>query len=146
MGEALIQFRTNKLLESVKSEQSRQLEWLKAEQGRELERLRAEQSRELERLKEQLSHLGDRGRRSNQMEFVAIENGVEGLCKSMANRRVIRALFFRRSRQLRLTKACLKGLVSKRKDRPYRAGRSKDWVKVKNRSHDAFDRVKDSFS
>ena len=27
----------------------------------------------------------------------------------------------------------LEGLVSKRADRPYRAGRSKDWVKVKNR-------------
>jgi len=25
----------------------------------------------------------------------------------------------------------LKGVVSKRADRPYRAGRSKDWVKVK---------------
>jgi bifunctional non-homologous end joining protein LigD len=46
-------------------------------------------------------------------------------------------------------KACefgLEGLVSKRKDRPYRAGRSKDWIKVKNRSHQAFDRVQDSFS
>jgi bifunctional non-homologous end joining protein LigD len=40
----------------------------------------------------------------------------------------------------------LEGLVSKRRDRPYRGGPSKDWVKVKNRSHDAFDRVKDSFS
>jgi ATP-dependent DNA ligase len=27
----------------------------------------------------------------------------------------------------------LEGMVSKRKDRPYRAGRSKDWVKMKNR-------------
>jgi hypothetical protein len=62
LGEALIQFRTNKLLEGFKSEQSR-----------ELERLKAEQSRELERLKEQLNHLGDRGRRSNEMEFVAIQ-------------------------------------------------------------------------
>ena len=37
-------------------------------------------------------------------------------------------------------KACefgLEGLVSKRSDRPYRGGRSKDWVKVKNRSHPA---------
>ena len=31
----------------------------------------------------------------------------------------------------------LEGLVSKRADRPYRAGRSKDWVKVKNRCSDA---------
>jgi ATP-dependent DNA ligase len=35
----------------------------------------------------------------------------------------------------------LEGLVSKRRDRPYRGGRSKDWVKVKNRSHPAMDRV-----
>jgi hypothetical protein len=27
----------------------------------------------------------------------------------------------------------LEGLVSKRRDRPYRAGRSHDWIKVKNR-------------
>jgi bifunctional non-homologous end joining protein LigD len=34
-------------------------------------------------------------------------------------------------------KACefgLEGLVSKRSDRPYRGGRSKDWIKVKNRT------------
>jgi bifunctional non-homologous end joining protein LigD len=46
-------------------------------------------------------------------------------------------------------KACefgLEGLVSKRADRPYRVGRSKDWVKVKNRTHPAIERVKDSFS
>jgi len=42
-------------------------------------------------------------------------------------------------------KACefgLEGLVSKRADRPYRAGRSPDWVKVKNRKHPAMHRVK----
>jgi ATP-dependent DNA ligase len=39
----------------------------------------------------------------------------------------------------------LEGLVSKRSDRPYRAGRSKDWIKVKNRQHHAFDRVAESF-
>jgi len=38
----------------------------------------------------------------------------------------------------------LEGLVSKRRDRPYRAGRSPDWVKVKNRSHPAIQRVKDA--
>jgi ATP-dependent DNA ligase len=45
-------------------------------------------------------------------------------------------------------KACefgLEGIVSKRSDRPYRAGRSKDWVKVKNRTHPAMDRVMDHF-
>src|SRR5271166_2483095 len=45
-------------------------------------------------------------------------------------------------------KACefgLEGLVSKRRDRPYRAGRSKDWVKIKNRSHPAMERVMEAF-
>jgi len=43
-------------------------------------------------------------------------------------------------------KACefgLEGLVSKRRDRPYQAGRSKHWVKVKNRNHPAMQRVLD---
>ena len=35
----------------------------------------------------------------------------------------------------------LEGLVSKHKDRPYRAGRSPHWVKVKNRKHPAMERV-----
>lgn len=35
----------------------------------------------------------------------------------------------------------LEGLVSKRGDRPYRGGRSKDWIKIKNRTHNAFDRL-----
>jgi ATP-dependent DNA ligase len=34
----------------------------------------------------------------------------------------------------------LEGLVSKRRDRPYQAGRSKHWVKVKNRKHPAMER------
>ncbi|MBR0755634.1 DNA ligase [Bradyrhizobium jicamae] len=34
----------------------------------------------------------------------------------------------------------LEGMVSKRRDRPYRAGRSKDWIKVKNRKHPAMGR------
>ena len=37
----------------------------------------------------------------------------------------------------------LEGLVSKRRDRPYQAGRSRDWVKVKNRKHPAMNRVMD---
>jgi ATP-dependent DNA ligase len=40
----------------------------------------------------------------------------------------------------------LEGLVSKRRDRPYRAGRSPDWVKVKNRTHPAIERVKEAFA
>jgi ATP-dependent DNA ligase len=36
----------------------------------------------------------------------------------------------------------LEGMVSKRADRRYRAGRSKDWIKVKNRRHPAMSRVK----
>jgi bifunctional non-homologous end joining protein LigD len=43
-------------------------------------------------------------------------------------------------------KFSLEGLVSKRRDRPYRAGRSPDWIKVKNRSHPAMERVKEAFS
>ena len=39
----------------------------------------------------------------------------------------------------------LEGLVSKRADRPYRGGRSKDWIKVKNRKHPSIERVKESF-
>jgi bifunctional non-homologous end joining protein LigD len=40
----------------------------------------------------------------------------------------------------------LEGLVSKRRDRPYQAGRSKHWVKVKNRKHPAMSRVMESFA
>jgi ATP-dependent DNA ligase len=40
----------------------------------------------------------------------------------------------------------LEGLVSKRRDRPYRAGRSPHWIKVKNQTHPAMSRVKDSFA
>jgi bifunctional non-homologous end joining protein LigD len=46
-------------------------------------------------------------------------------------------------------KACefgLEGLVSKRADRPYRGGRSPHWIKVKNRQHHAFERVKQAFA
>jgi ATP-dependent DNA ligase len=39
----------------------------------------------------------------------------------------------------------LEGIVSKLADRPYRAGRSKDWVKIKNREHPAYRRVQDRF-
>jgi ATP-dependent DNA ligase len=46
-------------------------------------------------------------------------------------------------------KACefgLEGLVSKHRDRPYRGGRQKHWIKVKNRQHHAFERVRESFA
>lgn len=39
---------------------------------REIESFKADQGTKLEKLREQLSHLGDRGRRSNEMEFAAI--------------------------------------------------------------------------
>jgi len=32
------------------------------------------------------------------------------------------------------------------RDRPYQAGRSKHWIKVKNREHQAFDRAIDALS
>jgi bifunctional non-homologous end joining protein LigD len=40
----------------------------------------------------------------------------------------------------------LEGLVSKRRESVYRGGRSPNWIKVKNRSHPALERVKESFS
>ena len=39
----------------------------------------------------------------------------------------------------------LEGMVSKHRDRPYRGGRQKHWIKVKNRKHPAMDRVLESF-
>ena len=39
----------------------------------------------------------------------------------------------------------LEGLVSKRRDRPYQAGRSRHWVKVTNRRHPAMSRVMETF-
>ena len=44
-------------------------------------------------------------------------------------------------------KACefgLEGLVSKHRDRPYQVGRSKHWIKIKNRKHHAFARVQEA--
>jgi len=38
----------------------------------------------------------------------------------------------------------LEGLVSKHRDRPYRAGRSPHWVKMKNPKHPAMTRVQDA--
>jgi bifunctional non-homologous end joining protein LigD len=40
----------------------------------------------------------------------------------------------------------LEGLVSKRRESTYRAGRSPNWIKVKNRKHPAMDRVMEAFS
>jgi bifunctional non-homologous end joining protein LigD len=39
----------------------------------------------------------------------------------------------------------LEGLVSKHRNSLYRAGRSRHWIKVKNRRHPAFARVRDQF-
>jgi bifunctional non-homologous end joining protein LigD len=40
----------------------------------------------------------------------------------------------------------LEGLVSKRRDGPYQAGRSEHWIKVKNRQHPAMNRVMEALS
>lgn len=40
----------------------------------------------------------------------------------------------------------LEGLVSKHRDRPYQAGRSKDWLKTKTRTHPAMERVMEALS
>jgi bifunctional non-homologous end joining protein LigD len=39
----------------------------------------------------------------------------------------------------------LEGLVSKRRDSRYRAGPSRDWIKVKNPKSAAMNRAKDAF-
>jgi len=39
----------------------------------------------------------------------------------------------------------LEGIVSKHRERPYQAGRSKHWIKVKNRTHPAMRRVMEAF-
>jgi bifunctional non-homologous end joining protein LigD len=39
----------------------------------------------------------------------------------------------------------LEGIVSKHKDRPYRAGRSKHWIKIKNRTSPAMNRPEGMF-
>jgi ATP-dependent DNA ligase len=38
------------------------------------------------------------------------------------------------------------GLISKHRDRPYRARRSKHWIKIKNRKHPAMSRVMEAFA
>ncbi|WP_349253738.1 hypothetical protein [Bradyrhizobium sp. CB82] len=40
----------------------------------------------------------------------------------------------------------LEGLVSKRRQSRYRGGRQPSWIRMKNRSHPAIDRVKDAFT
>jgi hypothetical protein len=40
----------------------------------------------------------------------------------------------------------LEGLVSKRRDRPYQAGRSRHWIKLKNGQHPAMERVMEPFA
>jgi ATP-dependent DNA ligase len=39
----------------------------------------------------------------------------------------------------------LEGLVSKRRESPYRGGRPPHWIKVKNRSHHSIERIKEAF-
>jgi bifunctional non-homologous end joining protein LigD len=39
----------------------------------------------------------------------------------------------------------LEGLVSKHRERPYRSGRSPNWLKIKNRRHHSIERVKEAF-
>jgi ATP-dependent DNA ligase len=39
----------------------------------------------------------------------------------------------------------LERIVSKHRERPYQAGRSRHWLKVKNRMHPAMERVTDAF-
>jgi hypothetical protein len=55
-------------------------------------------------------------------------------------------MFPRRQLVRHACKLGLEGLVSKRRDSRYRAGRSLDWIKVKNRQHPAMYRVQEALS
>jgi hypothetical protein len=61
LGEAIIKFQFDKSIENLKSDYARQLETLKAESAR-----------DLAKLTEQLNHMSDRGKHSNEREFEAI--------------------------------------------------------------------------
>jgi hypothetical protein len=82
LGEAIFKYRIDRAIEGFKAEQARAIETLKAEQNRAAEAFKADQAQRLERLREQLSHLGDRGKRSNEMEFDAIEIVWKGFVKA----------------------------------------------------------------
>lgn len=73
LGEAVFKFRLDKEIEGFKSEQAHKLEAFKSERVQELETFKASQTQTVEILKEQLNHLGDRGKRSNEMEYAAIQ-------------------------------------------------------------------------
>ena len=46
----------------------------------------------------------------------------------------------------RKTSRLADGKASTHRDRPYQAGRSKHWIKVKNRTHPAMSRVMEAFA
>jgi bifunctional non-homologous end joining protein LigD len=78
-------------------------------------------------------------RKANLARLLA--RGVDGIMISDFERGEIGPDLFRH--------ACLmglEGLVSKRADSPYRAGRTSDWIKVKNPTSPAMMRAKDAFS
>jgi hypothetical protein len=68
LGEALFKHRFDKAIEGYK----------------------AEQGKDIEKLREQLSHLGDRGRRSNELEFAAIRDVWEKRWKPFSRRPIAR--------------------------------------------------------
>ena len=51
-----------------------------------IEGYKAEQGKELEKVREQLSHVGDRGRRSNELEFAAIRDVWEKTVEAVRGR------------------------------------------------------------
>lgn len=70
-----------------------------------------------------------------------LKRKVDGIKLSQFERGEIGPDLFRAACQMGL-----EGLVSKRRDGPYRAGRSPHWVKVKNPASPAMNRAKDAFS
>lgn len=72
IGEKMLSLHFDQRLVTFKGEQDKKLEGFKGVQNRELETFKGKQSSELEQIKEQLSHLGDRGKRSNELEYKAL--------------------------------------------------------------------------
>lgn len=72
LGEIIFKYRVDRAIEAFKAEQGRAIEAFRAEQTRAVEAFKADQGQQLERLREQLNHIADRGKRSNELEFAAL--------------------------------------------------------------------------
>lgn len=80
--------------------------------GKALEGFKADQIRELERLKEQLSHVGDRGKRSNEMEFSSIKLVWDAFVKAWLSTNTCAALSLRIPRFEMMSEEQVKGFAA----------------------------------